>query len=82
MAILEQLMAIIINLIFLTDNRSFGYHKSYILLPFQKTLQLKFLLMEQHTAELTTSGWFFLIFAWTVITGSTIACYYRIRKLK
>jgi len=38
--------------------------------------------MEQQATELTTGGWVFLIIAWTVITGLTAACFYRVRKLK
>ena len=36
--------------------------------------------MEQQATELTTGGWVFLIIAWTVITGLTAACFYRVRK--
>ena len=38
--------------------------------------------MESQATELTTGGWVFLIIAWTVITGLTAACFYRVRKLK
>lgn len=38
--------------------------------------------MEQQATELTTGGWVFLIIAWTVITGLTATCFYRVRKLK
>ncbi len=38
--------------------------------------------MEQQANELTAGGWVFLILAWTVITGVTAVCFYRVRKLK
>lgn len=38
--------------------------------------------MEPQATELTTGGWVFLIIAWTMITGLTAVCFYRVSKLK
>lgn len=38
--------------------------------------------MELQIDGLTTGGWIFLISAWTIISGMTGYCFYRVMKLK